>query len=501
MIPFAGFDYFEILLFLALPTLALGAFRKAGWYWALFATVAFLLLQYWEPMHIRSTWFIRGIWIVAFWSLFQASIARTFLRLRSRGPSRAAFYCAIGGSLLPLLICKAVPIFSAGSFAGFLGISYVTFRALDVIFCIQDRVVTSFPLTEYFGFLLFFPTISAGPIDRFRRFSADWRCNRSRAAFLNDIGEGMHRIFRGFLYKFILAALIERHWMNPAGTLHGILGAFDYMYAYTFYLFFDFAGYSAFAIGVSYFFGIHTPENFNHPFLAHNIRDFWNRWHISLSYWFRDHVYMRFLFAAMRGQWFKNKHNAAIAGYYLSFGLMGLWHGFRPHFILYGLYHGTLLSGFDIFSRWNKQRHLWRSGPLWDFASIFLTFHAFAFGLLLFSGHLNFSPASASGAAPRSNGVVETVSPSVISGWAWDRKTPNTPVEVIISENRVIIGKVLADQYRQDLANEGMGDGRHGFSITPPSSLRDGRQHLLNIEVGRKQLNGSPWAMTPENGD
>jgi membrane protein involved in D-alanine export len=159
------------------------------------------------------------------------------------------------------------------------------------------------------------------------------------------------------------------------------------MYAYTFHLFFDFAGYSAFAIGVSYFFGIHTPENFDRPFLARNIRDFWNRWNITLSFWFRDHVYMRFAFVAMRGKWFKNKNAIAIRGYYLSFGLMGLWHGFEPNFVLYGLYHGTLLSGYDIFSRWNKRHQVWGSGPFWTAASVLLTFHAFAFGLLIFSGH------------------------------------------------------------------------------------------------------------------
>lgn len=114
--------------------------------------------------------------------------------------------------------------------------------------------------------------------------------------------------------------------------------------------FFDFAGYSAFAISVSYFFGIHTPENFRRPFLARNIRDFWNRWHITLSFWFRDHVYMRFLLAAGRGRWFKSMHTAAILGYFLAFGLMGAWHGLEPHYIIYGLYQATLLSAFHIFS-------------------------------------------------------------------------------------------------------------------------------------------------------
>ena len=470
MIPFSSFAYFGVLLYVALPTLVLGAFRRAGRHWALFATVALIAVQYWEPVHIRGHLAVHAFWFVALWALFQALIARSFLLLRARGPSRLVFYCALGASLLPLFVAKAAPVFSATTQFGFLGISYVTFRSLDLIFCIQDRVVTAFSLSDFFGFLLFFPTISSGPIDRFRRFSVDWRRTRTRAEFLGDLGEGMHRIFRGFLYKFILAYLIERYWMNPAGNRPGVFGALDYMYAYTFYLFFDFAGYSAFAIGVGYFFGIHTPENFDRPFLARNIRDFWNRWHISLSFWFRDHVYMRFVFAAMRGKWFKNKHTASILAYYLSFGLMGLWHGFSPHYILYGFYHGTLLSGYDIFSRWNKQRQVWRSGPLWSAASVLLTFHAFAFGLLLFSGHLTSSSTRAITAPPHSIGVLEKVGDTVISGWAWNEKTPDTPIEIVIMEDKHILGEMTADQYRQDLADEGRGNGRHGFTFDAASS-------------------------------
>jgi len=131
-------------------------------------------------------------------------------------------------------------------------------------------------------FLFFFPTISAGPIDRYRRFVPDWRKRRNRAEFLTDVDGAVHHFFRGLLYKFILAALIEQHWLKVAARSDSFGALVSYMYAYSFYLFFDFAGYSAFAISISYLFGFHTPENFNRPFLAQNIRDFWNRWHITL---------------------------------------------------------------------------------------------------------------------------------------------------------------------------------------------------------------------------
>ena len=106
-------------------------------------------------------------------------------------------------------------------------------------------------------------------------------------------------MFLGFLYKYIIGYIIHYYWIiNLAIISNGnyALFAIMSMYSYSFYLFFDFAGYSAFAIGVSYILGIKTPENFNKPFLSRNIREFWNRWHMTLSFWFRDYVYMRFVF-------------------------------------------------------------------------------------------------------------------------------------------------------------------------------------------------------------
>src|SRR5947208_9234954 len=268
-------------------------------------------------------------------------------------------------SLLPLLAAKLVPLVSPKSQVGFLGISYVTFRALDIVFCLRDRVIAVPETLDLLMFLFFFPTISAGPIDRYRRFLPEWRKKRNRAEFLVDLDSAVQHFFRGLLYKFILAALIEQHWLKPAARSHSFGALVSYMYAYSFYLFFDFAGYSAFAIAFSYLLGVHTPENFNRPFLARNIRDFWNRWHITLSFWFRDHVYMRFLLSATRGRCIANRRVAAIIGYFLAFGLMGLWHGIEPHFIVYGFYQATLLSGFHIFSEWSKVRSWPTNSPFW----------------------------------------------------------------------------------------------------------------------------------------
>jgi len=391
VIPYADFTYFVLLLYVAVPTVILGLFGRAGWRWALLITTVMLVVQYQDVLHLRKHFLVSEIWLVLGFALWQWLIVRAFAGAGAR--AGWLFYCAIGLGVLPLVLVKVIPVVSPKTQFGFLGISYVTFRALDIVFCLRDGVIARPGTVDLFMFLFFFPTISAGPIDRYRRFVADWRKTRSRADFLADLDGAVQHFFRGLLYKFIIAALIEQRWLRPAGHRANLTGLVSYMYAYSFYLFFDFAGYSALAISISYLFGVHTPENFNRPFLARNIRDFWNRWHMTLSFWFRDHVYMRFLLAAARGKWFKSMHTAAILGYFLAFGLMGLWHGIEPHYIVYGFYQATLLSAFHIFSSWKKVHQQWSEGLLWNAVAVFITFNAVCFGLLIFSGRIGGTPA------------------------------------------------------------------------------------------------------------
>jgi membrane protein involved in D-alanine export len=392
VIPYADFAYFVLLLYAAAPTFILGVLGRAGWRWAFLVTAVMLAMQCRGVLHLGAHFPVREIWIVIGFAAWQWLIVRAFAWTGKR--AGLIFYGAIGASLLPLAAAKLAPLLSSRTQFGFLGISYVTFRALDTVFCLRDGVIAAPGALDFFMFLMFFPTISAGPIDRYRRFESDWKRKRSREEFLNDLDGAVQRFFRGLFYKFIVAALIKHRWLEPAARSGGMAALLSYMYAYSFYLFFDFAGYSAFAISLSYLFGVHTPENFRQPFLARNIRDFWNRWHITLSWWFRDHVYMRFVLAAGRGKWFSSMHTAAIVGYFLAFGLMGLWHGFETHYIVYGLYQATLLSAYHIFSTWSKARKCWGQGPLWNAVSIFVTFNLVCFGLLIFSGRLGALPAT-----------------------------------------------------------------------------------------------------------
>lgn len=486
MIPYADFLYFGVLLYVVVPTILLGAFGRAGRGWLLLATAAMLAVQYGGVRELAPGIALREIWIVAAYAAFQWAIAAAFVATRARANRRAVFYAALLLALLPLIVAKYVPLFAPSLHVGFLGLSYVTLRSLDVIFCVQDRVITALAPAQYVAYLLFFPTISSGPIDRYRRFARDWSYRRTRSELIADLDGAVHRIFTGFLYKFIIAALIKQYWLDPVAAQAGLASTVSYMYAYTLHLFFDFAGYSAFAIGVSYLFGIHTPENFDRPFLARNIRDFWNRWHITLSWWLRDHVYMRFVMAAMKRRWFGDRHVASALGLFLAFTLMGLWHGPALHYLLYGLYHGTLLAAHETFGRWNKHAKLWGDGPWWRAAGMLGTFHCVCFGFLLFSGRLTdggSDSARAVAASTAVEGELEKASCEEVVGWAWDAHAPDAALRLDIIVDAVRLDTVTADLLRQDLADTGKGNGAHAFVFVPPATLRDGQTHSIAVAM------------------
>ncbi|SDG42739.1 D-alanyl-lipoteichoic acid biosynthesis protein DltB [Desulfosporosinus hippei] len=389
MTPFENFSFFFYLLIPLVPAILLGgigASAKVRAAWVFLSTLGMLLLIG-RPLNVLFQ-------IVAY-LIFQWLIVRLYLsyRLRSLEKNRAeVFYLGIFLSILPLVAVKLNPSFIELGFwqtiIGFLGISYLTFRVVGIIIEIRDGLIKEVKIVDFISFLLFFPTLASGPIDRYRRFVGDLNKPLTRQEYGELAITGMDLIFKGFLYKFIIAYLINKYWLDPLNHSFGFLPTLNYMYAYGLYLFFDFAGYSAFAVGVSYLLGIKTPINFDKPFISKNIKDFWNRWHMSLSFWFRDYIYMRFVLDSAKKKRFSNRYTASYVGYFLLFGIMGVWHGTQPQYVLYGLYHAGLMIGFDLLDRKNKTRKFWGAGPIWDLLAVVVTFNFVMFGFLIFSGRL-----------------------------------------------------------------------------------------------------------------
>ncbi len=387
MTPYESFHFFLYLLIPLGPAALFGLLKAPGRVrstWLLLSTIGML----WLILKPRSALYEAGLFLICEWIL-----VRGYLVLRTKGFKQAGlYYSVIGLSLLPLALVKFSPYLDISSFwhrpVGFLGISYVTFRIVGIIIEIRDSLIKDITFFDFFSFVLFFPTLTSGPIDRYRRFKQDLDKPLDRREYSSLAVEGLNHIFRGFLYKFIIAYLINSYWLHPLSGTFGFSATWNYMYAYSFYLFFDFAGYSAFAVGVSYLLGIKTPENFDKPFLAKNIKDFWNRWHITLSFWFRDFIYMRFVLFATKKKWFRNRSTVSYVGYLLLFLLMGIWHGTQLHFLVYGLFHAAMMIGYEVLDKQNKKYKFWRRGPVWDGFAIVITVQLVMFSFLIFSGRL-----------------------------------------------------------------------------------------------------------------
>ncbi|MBE5107600.1 D-alanyl-lipoteichoic acid biosynthesis protein DltB [Bacillus thuringiensis] len=385
MTPYGSFYFFILVGVLLLPTIIAGLKGILLRKYNAFSTLMMLTIIFSDKPR-------EAIMLVAF-IIWQYTLIKGYLMLRKQNNTTVMFCITVILSTLPLILIKIEPFVLGVKFFTFMGASYVAFRAIQMVFEVRDGLIKELSFFNFWEFVLFFPAISTGPIDRYRRFQKDIQKPPSAEEYQNLLYIGLNRIFQGFLYKFIIAYLVNQHIVNAAfAKQNTILSNIIYMYGYSFYLFFDFAGYSAFVIGISYMMGIKTPENFNKPFISRNIKDFWNRWHMSLSFWFRDFIYMRFVFFATKKKLMKNRYAISYIGAFLNFFIMGIWHINGEHvsqYIIYGLYHAVLFILFDIIERKNKKNTFWPNNRFTHAVAIVITFHFVCFGFLIFSGHLN----------------------------------------------------------------------------------------------------------------
>ena len=288
-------------------------------------------------------------------------------------------------SIFPLVINKIFALTSLHLLA-FIGISYMSFKTIQIMLEISDGLIKEkISIKDYLQFLLFFPTVSAGPIDRSRRFLKEINEVMPRKEYLELAGDGVYRIVLGLLYKVVLSTYVYQMLLALSNT-GTVVYSIKYMYLYTLYLFFDFAGYSLMAVGSSNILGIQTPMNFNKPFLSVDIKDFWTRWHITLSTWLRDFVFSRVLMQVIRKKWFKNRlHNATYA-YMVNMLVMGFWHGLSVSYIVYGFYHGVLMAGFEVYQKKSNFYKKNKNKNWYKLLSWFVTMNLVMIGFFIFSG-------------------------------------------------------------------------------------------------------------------
>ena len=288
-------------------------------------------------------------------------------------------------SVVPLIINKVFAL-TQWHLLAFIGISYMSFKTIQIMIEISDGLIKErISIIDYIQFLLFFPTVSSGPIDRSRRFMVDIKERMPRDEYLELAGVGVYRVVLGLLYKVVLSTY-SYHYLVTLPNFGSLEYSIKYMYLYTLYLFFDFAGYSLMAVGSSNILGIKTPMNFNKPFLSIDIKDFWNRWHITLSTWLRDFVFSRVFMEATKKKRFKKRLNTAMYAYMVNMLLMGFWHGLTISYIVYGAYHGILMAGFEYYQKKSKFYKKNKNKAWYKVCSWFITINLVIFGLYIFSG-------------------------------------------------------------------------------------------------------------------
>ncbi|MCH5268378.1 MAG: MBOAT family protein [Lachnospiraceae bacterium] len=232
---------------------------------------------------------------------------------------------AITGLNLPLLEL-ALPI----------GISFYTFQTMSyTIDVYRGRVKAQHNIITFGMYVSMFPQLIAGPIVRYATVE-DQLNNRKLVS--RDMALGMQRFLFGLAKKVLLANQIGALWTEISGqSTQTVASAWLGAFAFTFQIYFDFSGYSDMAIGLGQIFGFRFPENFEHPYESKSITEFWRRWHITLSSWFKEYVYI-----PLGGNRLGEKRQ--IWNLFIVWSLTGLWHGASWNFLLWGIYYFLLLS-------------------------------------------------------------------------------------------------------------------------------------------------------------
>lgn len=273
-----------------------------------------------------------------------------------------------------------------------LGISFFTFEFIHYLTDVYQGRVSAAPgaqpeatagppaaplgLRRFLLFTLFFPTLLAGPIKRYQQFTAQAPSVPQRLP-QEDLAAGLWRILLGLSKKILIAdtlATVAVRLQQPDQVTP--LGLWLGMYAYAGQIYADFSGYSDLAIGTARLYGYRVPENFDWPYLATSLQDFWRRWHISLSSWIRD-----YLFIPLGGS--RVSSGRAAVNLLGVMALCGLWHGAAWHFVVWGLWHGVGLGLGQLARRVRPPPP--SPGPLRRGVSAALTFHYVCFGWVLFA--------------------------------------------------------------------------------------------------------------------
>jgi len=376
------------------------------WTFAIFATVTlslywFAIPQRWKPQYIVVTGCIFYAWSVPAYLLLILALGvitfgcgRAMLATSDTGARKRWAFLGIALITLTLGFFKYSRFFALTvdqvarhnvlplpQIVVPLAISFFTFEFVHVLVDVYLGKIAELDVLDFAVFTMFFPTLVAGPIKRYQSFAPQVRSIEppEREVFALNI----YRVILGIAKKTIIAdsmSVFTGPFADPTALPYGRLDYWVAILAYTAKIYFDFTGYSDIAIGVAGLLGIRIPENFDRPYWAENISTFWRRWHMSLSTWIRDYI-----FIPLGGS--RGRPLATAINLFIAMALAGLWHGAAWTFVVWGLWHGI---GLAIHRGWSVAvvpRVAWlrAGGPTLHAGSVALTFAFVVLGWTLFA--------------------------------------------------------------------------------------------------------------------
>ena len=258
------------------------------------------------------------------------------------------------------------------------GISFYTFQSLSyTIDVYRGRVEPERDFVKTALYVAFFPQLGAGPIVKAGDFLP--QLHEERNISLGNLEQGVQIFAFGLFKKIVLAdnlsVFVDAVHQTPAAYGAGTLLLMAYAYALQIY--FDFSGYSDMAVGCARVLGYALPRNFNLPYLSRNVSEFWKRWHISLSTWLQEYLYIP-LGGNRRGK------ARTYRNLLLTMTIGGLWHGAAWTYVAWGALHGIALCAHKLYAAWREKRGFTRRGPVWTAISVFLTFTYVSLCLVVF---------------------------------------------------------------------------------------------------------------------
>lgn len=357
-----------------------------------------------------------------------------WVQVLSRARSRVLFLTAIGSTLLLFCWLKRYAFIPAQTFVTApivtVGLSYVFFRVMHLIIdAAQDSIERPVKIVPFFNYAMNFTSIVSGPIQRFQDYSQS-QYHKLPALDRDTVIQAFERILLGFFKVLVVSAIlhslqifaISRLDTAPPG-LGTVPVAMAIVSVYPLYLYFNFSGYVDVVIGTARLYRLPLPENFNNPFSSANFIIFWSRWHITLSNWLKTYIYNPLLMEFLRHLWsVPLEPYIAVAAFFVTFFLVGAWHGQTSEFLFFGVLQGGGVAGNKLYqiamARWlgrNGYKEL-SSNPRYATLCRGACFTWFAFTLLWFWS--NWEAIADLGGRLGAQGVLAAVAISVLAASA-----------------------------------------------------------------------------------